>query len=698
MSGPIGPASLGDAWAQLHVRTDDVPGDVERGLEGAARDADRVLDGVGEHFGERIADSTSEELSRHGRDLGRAVERSTEREVVRPRWRFDFSRIRDRRRSARRLLDTIEEDIEDALTRGEAGGGGPFFRIGMGIRDAIGAGFNISGRSPLIPFLLPVVGVIVALVAGALQAVNALVAGIAALPALLAAVGVQAALITAAFNGVGEAIQGAFAARNAQELQEAVKGLVPQAQEFVKSLIPLRDIFKDFQRLAAANFFLNFGTDAVDDFITFLTSGEVRTGVAYLSAQLGVLFRDLALFFSNTTFREFIENVFASSVDWLRDFGPKFNVFLTGLVKLADAALPFLNQVGVIFNNVLELIGQFLIDSVVAGDSTKWLDSMSDTLATVSDLFFEIVKFVAVFLTELDKAGGQDILKEFANAFEQLTFLLASPVGEKFMKGLVAFSIAAIASFTGLVELFILLVAGVTWLVDTGIPDAIKGIGIFFGKLNEWGDKLFEIVGQAILDFFTMIGQAIMDAASAVGKWISDRWNEAVKAVADFILDMKEMITGLPGRVVEWAKGLGGALLQTGKDIISGLINGIKAMLPDLSGLFQWITDNLPDWKGPEDKDRKLLAPAGRAVMHGFAEGIQMGAMDVRRMLGDFTTDLGGIRSASDNITFGANSIQIKFSGALPTDEQATATGRAVGAGINGQLAQRNTRLAVRTL
>ena len=61
------------------------------------------------------------------------------------------------------------------------------------------------------------------------------------------------------------------------------------------------------------------------------------------------------------------------------------------------------------------------------------------------------------------------------------------------------------------------------------------------------------------------------------------------------------------------------------------------------------------------------------------------------------TSMLNSSNGGGVNIVFGAGAIQVNFTGALPTQEQAEETGAAVGAGISGQLARRNVRLAVRT-
>jgi hypothetical protein len=77
-----------------------------------------------------------------------------------------------------------------------------------------------------------------------------------------------------------------------------------------------------------------------------------------------------------------------------------------------------------------------------------------------------------------------------------------------------------------------------------------------------------------------------------------------------------------------------------------------------------------------------------------------------QRMVSDFAA---GIKSETKTlssvsnmtmgaINFGPGAVRVSYNGVTPTPEQARMTGSAIGSGISGQLAVRNTRLAVRTL
>jgi phage-related protein len=234
--------------------------------------------------------------------------------------------------------------------------------------------------------------------------------------------------------------------------------------------------------------------------------------------------------------------------------------------------------------------------------------------------------------------------------------------------------------------------AFIQWLVDVAFP----AIGHFFADLGKAIADWYNDASEKINKFFNSFGETFTN----VGQTISQKFTEMRDAVGTRISDVLAYVRGIPGKVVDAIGNLGNLLLSAGRNLIQGLINGIENAIPGLRSTLGFITNMLPNWKGPEDKDKKILKPAGEAVMAGFGAGIAAGAADIRAMLGDFTSDLGGIgvNNTSNSIMFGANALQVNFRGALPTQDEAMATGVAVGAGISSQLAARNTRLAVRTL
>lgn len=684
-----GPNSLGDAYVSVHADTAPFDRELAEKMAVSAHDADRILDEVGQDWGKKISESTEKELGKHGPHMAREVAQALEKETipVRPNFRYN---VRDRNgRFTRDVARGLEEDIEEAFTRAVAPGG-PFSKIGQAIADAIGAGFNISGKSPLILLLVPVVGAIVGLVAAAIQAVNALIATLTTLPGLVSSIAIQFAVLKLATDGLSKAITGAFAAKNAKELDEALKGLTPSAQEFVRSLLPFKDLLKEIKATVQENFFQGLGN--VVSIIAKTLAPDALRGLAQVAHELGFAWNLLLTVFTDRRFEAFLDAVFKSTVMWIRESTPALVQVLQGLIDIGTAAIPFLNAIGLWVSLNLKAFGDFLSGATKSGDFKGWLQDMLGTLEEVGETIGQVIRFVEIFLAQLNRAGGKNIIKELGDAFEQLGFFLASPAGEKAMEGLVDVSIASIKALFGLAEAALLVLAALEkfgeWINKTGIP-AIK--------------EFFGFIGFLVVGLF----RSIVGAIVWVGVKIQEFWaflnrvfHGGVAAVLKVTEGILTFFRTLPSRITGYVRGFGSLLLNAGKDLIGGLIRGIESKLSPLKSALNWISDHIPDWKGPEEKDRKLLQPAGRAIMSGFLTGIESGANEVRDALTGITQNLAGYGTTTTNthsVSFGPGAIQISFA-SVPTQQQALEVGQAVGTGINSQLSIRNINLGVRRM
>ena len=83
----------------------------------------------------------------------------------------------------------------------------------------------------------------------------------------------------------------------------------------------------------------------------------------------------------------------------------------------------------------------------------------------------------------------------------------------------------------------------------------------------------------------------------------------------------------------------GSWLVDAGRRIIDGFINGIKNAFNRVRSTLSSLTSMLPDWKGPAERDEVILRPAGRLVMEGFQKGLAGEFHDVENMLAQFTND-----------------------------------------------------------
>lgn len=548
--------------------------------------------------------------------------------------------------------------------------------------------------------LVPTFGAIALAIAAAVQAANALVAVLVELPGLLVAVGLQAGIVLLAFHGMSAAIKGAFAAKNATELYEAIKNLTPAARDFVTSLLPLRDVFKQIQAVAQQNFFLGL-SNVLSQIAAVL--GPIFTGgnFANLARALGDLFRQVGLVFASPAFADLVRDVIPTTLRWLSRFGPGFTSFLLALIKMADAALPALERLGMIVGNAFGTFTTWLNEQVKSGALTGWLNDMGNTLDGLSELFFNVTKFVAAFLGALNQSGGNDTITQLSELFAQLAVFFSSEAGQAAMAGFIHLVELLTFSFSGLVftmlGLLIAFESILTFLQFVGQEfmdflnwlggPAAEAIGTFFTEtFPGWVSGL----AQDVADFFGKIVYYIESGVGAAIDWVHEKWGAFLMWWGGVVNGFVDFFTGIPGR-----------LADIGRSIMQGLRDGLQWGWDHTVGpILTWITSQIPSWKGPEEKDRKLLEPAGQAVMEGFGRGVQRGAEQLRGMLGDFTGSMGGLGVSGGGGGVGGIVVNVGFHGAMPTEQQAYDTGRAAGRGVgdelDAQISQRNIRLAVR--
>lgn len=670
----------GDSFIGVHADTDPYEREADRGIRKASEHIDdTTAKKAGKDLGDTISRSMGDELEKSGPELAQRVEKGLAGKRVR--WKVKTVVDKDNN-VVRRVVEETFQEIEDAFNSASRPGGF-FSKLSQGVADAVGAGFNISGKSPLIALLVPVIGAIVGLVLAAVQAANALVAVLAAAPALLVAIGLQVGVLFAAFHGLGDAIQGAFAAKNAKELNEAIKDLTPSAQKFVRELLPLKDLFRQLRIDAQEGFFKALGS--VVPQIQAALGHVLGFGFRDLATALGGVARQFALVLASPEMVQFLDLLFKSTTAFVKQFGPSFVSFFDGIIRLSIAVMPFLSGLTDLITLVFDQWAGALKTLSKDPGFQKWLHDMVLTLFAVTDFFSSVIDFIAAFAGALNAAGGLKLIDELSKNFALMAQFLASPAGVKAMEGLITVTIFLLRVFVALFIALVDLLAIIQLVVD-GIGLLVDAIGWFISNFGTATVDYFKRLGQAVLDFFALLGR-LWDELKKV-------FDNAKSAIIDSISNAVNTVKGLPDRILAAVAGFGSLLFNAGRNLLDGLINGIKSKFGGLRSIIENAAQVVRDfWPFSPAKMGPLSGSgdpmiAGQKTMQRFAEGIKMQIPDLRSVSNE----------ATSNIVFGRDAVRVTFEGALPTTEQAQQTGSAVGAGINGQLAARNTRLAVRTM
>lgn len=135
------------------------------------------------------------------------------------------------------------------------------------------------------------------------------------------------------------------------------------------------------------------------------------------------------------------------------------------------------------------------------------------------------------------------------------------------------------------------------------------------------------------VNVFVQIGEQMISglASKLTGGWAD---------VRNAIWSMKDSIVSGLGNARDW-------LWQVGVDLIQGFIDGIGSMFGAVQSKLGDLTDSLTSWKGPPEKDRRLLAPTGQMIIAGLLEGMQSQFPAVQQSLQSFTSTLASAAKAA---------------------------------------------------
>ena len=157
-------------------------------------------------------------------------------------------------------------------------------------------------------------------------------------------------------------------------------------------------------------------------------------------------------------------------------------------------------------------------------------------------------------------------------------------------------------------------------LVITLIAALVAGLTYFFACTNTgkavWSSFTSFLSGcvQGIIGFFSGLGSTIVNIFNSAANGARNAWNGVVG-----------WFRGLPGSIAGFFGNAGSILYTAGASIISGFLNGLKSMWSNVTGWISGIGDWIKAHKGPISYDRRLLIPAGQAIMTGFAQGLNTG-------------------------------------------------------------------------
>nr|DAV51062.1 MAG TPA: minor tail protein [Caudoviricetes sp.] len=289
----------------------------------------------------------------------------------------------------------------------------------------------------------------------------------------------------------------------------------------------------------------------------------------------------------------------ASSEPFRNSLAQIFQGLVTMVQPIVAAVIPVLVQIGEAFIGMVSTVVGALVPMVT----------------TIVEIAAQIVSFLAPIVAFL--------IQTFSPAFE----FIGKTVSDIF--GFIGKVISdAVNIITGILNVFLSALRGDWEGAWNGILDVLKGILDFIVNTITGA---FDVVMHIFENLAKMLVDIWNNLWNGIGDFVVGAWNGITKAISDGVGSAVEFVKSMPQKIKDGLGNLGGMLVDSGKALIGGFIDGIKSMLSGVTdavgGVMKAIGDFFPHSPAKRGRfsGRGYTTYSGRALIGDFANSIEEG-------------------------------------------------------------------------
>lgn len=169
-------------------------------------------------------------------------------------------------------------------------------------------------------------------------------------------------------------------------------------------------------------------------------------------------------------------------------------------------------------------------------------------------------------------------------------------------------------------------------------------IGLVQGAQNIWNgfmnflSGLWESIKSTAVNGWNALKSGVISIINGLIQGAQNAWNTLQQGVTNVVNSVTNIFKGL-ANINLW---------DAGRAILDGFLGGLKSAWGSVTDFVGGIAGWIRDHKGPIEYDRKLLIPAGNAIMQSLDKGLQDRFKDVKKNVGGMADEISDVFSGDD--------------------------------------------------